>query len=238
MVERHIKIFNHIAQSRSDFHVLFMDDGSSDKTIDCFRYDNLEILFPYQYEWEEDRGFCSTRAKNRGIRLARSEWIMILDGDNFIDPDTLTEYDKVIQDKDLVYFGKRIDVIPSDIDDAIYSGFVFPQDLEDFRGEIRDIPPAPFYHFSGANFVVSKDRFQKIEFCVDDWIGYGFDDYYFSLSWCLLGLKIVAVPAARSYHCQGPGKPVDSTNKRRLNQLIRDNAEQVKELFGEVKQFQ
>lgn len=84
-----IKFYNALWKTRQDFEVIFSDDGSSDATRKYFEKGNIKFLFHYQYEWAEDKGFTVANAKNRAIRRARGKWLLIIDGDTFVDNNTL-----------------------------------------------------------------------------------------------------------------------------------------------------
>lgn len=229
----HIKFYNALWAQRQDFEVLYMDDGSSDNSGNFIRQSKDIMLFPFQYEWEEDKGFTVSYAKNRGIRKATGEWLLILDGDTFIDPETLSAYDRVLKDKDTVYFGKRYPVRMRDLDQALHDGFpTIVERKEDFRGFLQPIPPAPFYHFSGANFVVHKDIANDLKYAPDDWNQYGYDDYYMAINYLVHGKKFEPVNDSVAYHCEDDPKPGHPVTKERLNAFIKEHEAELQQLSG------
>jgi len=72
-------IFN---QDFDDFEVIVVDDGSSDKTFDIVKetFENSDIN--NQIIRQENRG--AGAARNKGISLARGEYIVFVDGDDYI----------------------------------------------------------------------------------------------------------------------------------------------------------
>ena len=72
-----------LKQDFSDLEILVLDDGSTDGT--------RRALEPYaskiRYEYQENRGIGFTR--NRGLQLARGEYVAFLDADDLWDPDHL-----------------------------------------------------------------------------------------------------------------------------------------------------
>ncbi len=72
-----------LQQTYGDFEIIVVDDGSTDHT--------RETLKPYQdriiYEYKENGGISS--ARNRGLGIARGEYIALLDSDDFWKPEKL-----------------------------------------------------------------------------------------------------------------------------------------------------
>lgn len=214
-----------------------MDDGSSDDTQKYFS--NLKTAFPYTYEWEPDKGFTVSHAKNRGIKKATGTWILIIDGDTFIDPNTLKAYDRVTSpNKDVVYFGRRFPIKLKDLDQALHLGFpTITNAPRDFRGFLQNIPPAPFYHFSGANFIIHADTAKELKYNRDDWNGYGYDDYMMALNYLLNGKTFHAVNDSIAYHCEDNPKPGDVVVRKRLNDFIKEHEKELTDIGQPVMYF-
>ncbi|MBS3757577.1 MAG: glycosyltransferase family 2 protein [Desulfobacterales bacterium] len=72
-----------LQQTYDDYEIIVIDDGSTDHT-----YENLA---PYRdrirYEYKENGGIAS--ARNRGLELARGEYIALLDSDDLWQPEKL-----------------------------------------------------------------------------------------------------------------------------------------------------
>ena len=75
-----------LAQTYKDFELLLIDDGSKDSsgTI-CDEYAAMDSRFRVIHK--ENGGLTS--ARNAGLAIASGEWIMHLDGDDWIEPDML-----------------------------------------------------------------------------------------------------------------------------------------------------
>ena len=90
----------------TNFEVLVVDDGSTDKTAEQLR----DIQNPrFRYVLKEHSGAPSTR--NRGIREAKGDFILWLDSDDVLEPDTLKRYVQCFQnyaDADVYYGNLRI----------------------------------------------------------------------------------------------------------------------------------
>lgn len=70
-------------QTYRDYEVIVVDDGSED--------DPFAIIKPYgnrvQYLRQENKGVCA--ARNAGLQIAKGEYVLFLDADDFIVPDKL-----------------------------------------------------------------------------------------------------------------------------------------------------
>ncbi|MCI1902286.1 MAG: glycosyltransferase [Bifidobacteriaceae bacterium] len=71
------------AQTFTDFHVLLMNDGSKDGSLDIMKSyaaadDRFEVID------KQNEGYGKTC--NRGFDMAQSEWVAIVEPDDFIDP--------------------------------------------------------------------------------------------------------------------------------------------------------
>lgn len=74
-------------QRNQDFEVIMVDDGSSDKSGDiCKRFVATDKRFKYYYK--KNGGVSS--ARNLGLRVSKGEWILFVDGDDYISDDYLT----------------------------------------------------------------------------------------------------------------------------------------------------
>jgi glycosyltransferase involved in cell wall biosynthesis len=89
-----------VAQTYKNFEVIVCDDGSTDNT--------KEVAESYQgrldlvYEWEKNWG-GPARPRNRGIALARAEWICFLDQDDWWYPNKLEECALHLDQADIMY---------------------------------------------------------------------------------------------------------------------------------------
>lgn len=74
-------------QTLRNFEWVIVDDGSSDNTRELVAQWAKEAHFPIIYRWQQNSG--KHVAINRGVELARGEFFVILDSDDWLKPNAL-----------------------------------------------------------------------------------------------------------------------------------------------------
>lgn len=75
-------LYSIINQNFSDYEVIVIDDGSIDDTLNIVEKTFEGLSLPHQIIHQENSGVSS--ARNKGISLARGEYIVFVDGDDYI----------------------------------------------------------------------------------------------------------------------------------------------------------
>ena len=85
-------------QTFSDYEIIILNDGSTDNSLEVIqnyasKNDSIRVID------KENEGVAKTR--NRGIVLAKGEYIVFIDNDDFIAPDYLECFYKAIEKEKL-----------------------------------------------------------------------------------------------------------------------------------------
>ena len=79
-----------------DFEVVFVEDGSSDRTVELLNRFVSEVDFPCQVVVQPyNQGVAA--ARNRGVEVARGDYLAFVDADDRIEPGALEEAAKVLE---------------------------------------------------------------------------------------------------------------------------------------------
>lgn len=92
-------------QQFQDWECIVINDGSSDNT-EAIAAKWTEKDSRFKYFRKENGGVCS--ARNYGIERAIGEWILPLDGDNYINPDYLWEASKYFDENFKIIYGNAL----------------------------------------------------------------------------------------------------------------------------------
>jgi glycosyltransferase involved in cell wall biosynthesis len=96
-------------QSFRDFEYIVLDGASTDSTISILEK-NSDLI----HYWRSEPDFGIYNAWNKGLRLARGEWIAFLGADDIYCPDALEEYAQAIsasRSADIQYLSARVRLI-------------------------------------------------------------------------------------------------------------------------------
>lgn len=101
-VEKYIErcVESVINQTFSDYELIVVNDGSTDKTIDLIRKYNPKII--------ESKHVSVSEARNKGAKVAKGEYLIFLDSDDYWDNELLEKVNQSLENNpDLVRFQVR-----------------------------------------------------------------------------------------------------------------------------------
>lgn len=90
-------------QSYQNYEIILIDDGSKDNSRKVLK--EFEGNKKIRIYFQENIGVAKTR--NKGIKLAKGEYITFIDNDDYIDSDYLEKLYNNIQDNDIIISGYR-----------------------------------------------------------------------------------------------------------------------------------
>lgn len=101
-IEKYLKncLDSILQQNFSDYEIICVNDGSADNSLSVlknYERDNFIIIDKNN----EGQGV----ARNTGLLKARGEYIWFVDGDDWLEPNCLSEMIKKIKDEDIIVFG-------------------------------------------------------------------------------------------------------------------------------------
>lgn len=130
-----------INQFTTDWELIIVDDGSEDNTKEVVEGYLADIRLHYIYQ--ENKGVSA--ARNAGVRIAKGEYIIFLDSDDYVRPQWLKEFTSVIMKGDSI--------------DCVVCGFVTIQNqvMEERLPSLLGYNPT----LSGT-FLIKTNLFQRL----------------------------------------------------------------------------
>lgn len=202
--KRHLReCFNSLQNQsypRDRFEVILVDNASTDGSVEYIRksFPWIRIL-----QLDKNYGFC--KPNNEGVKVARGEYVVLLNNDTVVAKEWLSELvkgvladDKVICCASKILYYDTRDMIQAAGGKITIIGGGFYRGYGD-----KDSPKYDKFEYTGfgcgAGVLVKRDFFQDIG---------GFDEDYFAsceehdLGWksWLYGYKVLYVPTAVMYH--------------------------------------
>lgn len=189
-----------IASSFSDHEIIFVDDGSTNKSRKILEnyQKNPQIKLIFQ---KENQG--PAKARNKGAVLAQGKYLFFLDIDTEIEKDCLkTIVAKFEEDKMLgAIQTKLIQAKTGKMETAghFLSFFGFPYEIGVQENSKNHNQERVIFGARSAAMAICKDVFEKISGFDGDYFIYGEDT---DLSWrvWLAGYKVIFLPQSTVYH--------------------------------------
>ncbi len=84
-----------LAQSEPPDEVIVADDGSGQATAEVVARYASSSSVPVVHSWQADEGFRASASRNKAIALARSGYVVIVDGDMLLHPDFIADHKRL-----------------------------------------------------------------------------------------------------------------------------------------------
>lgn len=189
-----------------DYEVIVVDDGSTGDTYSYINGINKNYTLRYIY-LERNAFSCLSRARNKGLQMARGEYIIFIDADIIVKPNYLYELERFYKiKKDVAVIGTRLMIRESINFDEVLNESVFQkhclnsnkQENLDFRHMIfNDLSyncaaiKYPFIYALTCNLAVPKCYLDLIGGFNEELIYWGMDDIEMAYRLHKLNVKFV-----------------------------------------------
>ncbi len=194
-----------INQDFKNFEVIVIDDGSTDKSLEIINEKLSKSLISHQIIHQENSGVSS--ARNAGISKATGEYLVFIDGDDYVTGNHLSELYNGKSDFSLVQFIKKDG-------DRLSTPYHFSKEFmscEEFiKKELNMEMPFNFWQLMYKTSII-KDN--GIQFNPD--LIYG-EDIDFALRALLYGEEVTISNEATYYYLQHPQSAINTSEFRRF----------------------
>ena len=216
-------------QTDQNFDVVFVDDGSPDKTFENLEHSlKSDIKFSYKIIRQKNEGVV--RARKRGIENTSSEFFMVYDCDDVISADYISEFYKTIRSNaevDIIIPNVKIQNEKMEFTDfKFYSNDIFLSGKDCFLNSLNGWDIHTWYICKKDIFIKSNTDYES--FNVGNMNYYNNDEAIDRISF-MNANKIIRNNAIY-YYCYNPNSATKSVNS--LKYLMIRNAFIIDEIFS------
>ena len=153
-LESLLQSINQLIIEDNDIDVIYIDDGSKDNSLDFFI--NYKLIFPKTYfGFNKNQG--RVYATQKGVELARGEWLLMLQSNVTINNNLITEYNKLLNQNHIMAIVGNI-IYQSN--DKIFMQYLNNQN----RGinQYKTIQPIHYRYLLFGNSLIKRKAFKDI----------------------------------------------------------------------------
>ncbi len=199
-----------LAQSCQDFELLLVDDGSPDgcgAICDRYAQKHPELI---QAIHQENGG--AGAARNHGIRLSKGDYLLFLDGDDYLSPEFLEDLKAVIEKSpaDLICFGAQVEregKKVGELHEDIPAGRLL---------EVKDRPELFFGVMAPWNRAYKRCLFSDISFATKVW----YEDIRVVTKTLAAAQTVYRLPGAYYHYLQREGSAMNNKNSGRNVEIL------------------
>tara|TARA_R110002020_G_scaffold177766_2_gene370507 strand:+ start:1840 stop:3768 length:1929 start_codon:yes stop_codon:yes gene_type:complete len=221
---------------KNKLEVIVVDDGSHTDTISIVK--EFDDVLDIKYFWHPDIGFTPSVARNAGVKLAKNDFIILLDVDMYPRSNLVSEYTKYHKIiKDVVLIGPRkyvnidhirpesfmkdssfIERVPLVITNNDVAGKIEGTISVDWRlssfhqTNFLKSEKLPFRFFAAGNVAFSREEFFKIGGFDERFRAWGYEDGEVAFRFFNNGKYFIPVMEALAYH-QEPKNGENETDR-------------------------
>ncbi|RAP29838.1 hypothetical protein DID78_03080 [Candidatus Marinamargulisbacteria bacterium SCGC AG-343-D04] len=175
-----------------DFEVIIVDSTSQDGAQDFLK--SYQPNFTFRYHIQENKGKAS--ARNKGVELARGEYILITDGDMIPDKSLVEEHIKAHQ----------LSPSPCSFEGLAWNleSLVWPPQRETMKAQVgkhpKDMSKLGWYYFLTGNISLPKSIFMSNKGFNEIFMGYGWEDLELGYRLEKKSIPLYYLKSAVNYH--------------------------------------
>lgn len=184
-------------QTDKNFEVIVVDSSSNDGTDQMVNSTIHLSPFTLHYISQENNG--KTAARNRGIKEAKGEIILLTDADMIADPQLVEEHLKAHQKyanacfEGTTYNFKSKTLNPKQIQN---SNFLTPY----IKQKLHPGQKLKWAYFLSGNLSIKKETLVKAGMFDEDFKSYGWEDIELGYRLHKMGVPLYYLPSAKNYH--------------------------------------
>ncbi|EAH5515422.1 glycosyltransferase, partial [Campylobacter jejuni] len=220
--------------------VLIADDGSKEDTARLIEEYQKNFPCPLKHIWQEDEGFRLSKSRNKTIKNADSEYIIIIDGDMILEKDFIKEHLEFAQRR-LFLQGSRVILNEKESEEILNKDdYRIAFNKKDFKSSKNSFLAKMLYSLSkkdekifkkttlikgirGCNMSFFKTDFDKLDGFNENFIGWGREDSEFVARFLFnkgifRRLKFKAI-AYHIYHKENSKKMLESNHQIYLDTI-------------------
>ncbi len=218
------KLTEFIRESK-DYEVFVVDNNSRDGSAKA-----LAEKFPWVNLITNNENLGFARANNQALKLAKGEYILLLNPDTEVPPETLEKVLRYMDERqDIGGLTCRVELADGSLDPACHRGFPTPwASISYFLGLERLFPKSKIfgrYHMtwenlkkpheidspSGCFFLFRREVLERVGYLDEDYFLYG-EDVDFAFRMKKAGYKIIFYPEVKIIHYKGVSSGVKKSS--------------------------
>lgn len=176
--------------------VIIADDGSKEDTAILIKEYQKDFPCVLKHSWIEDKGFRLSKSRNEAIKLASSEYIILIDGDMILEKDFIKDHLKFSQ-RGLILQGSRTTLNEGESENILKNNdFKLAFNKKGFKNKKNIFLAHLIYEFSkldkkflkksqlikgirGCNMSFYKSDFEVLDGFNENFVGWGREDSEF-----------------------------------------------------------